>query len=211
MARAGCCCKRSCVLWIALLRRSVRASAFRRGEGTCACGQGEGGGANRAVLRPPARCPSFALGAARAGGGRPGKERSGAGFAQIEAPTAAELPRFPPGKAALQEGCGERSRGAGPAARGGAGGQRGAGRPCPSPSPAAVRAGPAQPGLRRSAPGAGGERGRRARGALPSYSAANPAAPAAARLPSGAGRRPERGARHGAAGAERRGGAGPGG
>lgn len=35
--------------------------------------------------------------------------------------------------------------------------------------------------------------------------------PAAARLPSGAGRRPERGARHGAAGAGRRGGAGPGG
>lgn len=76
MARAGCCCKRSCVLWIALLRRSVRASAFRRGEGTCACGQGEGGGANRAVLRPPARCPSFALGAARAGGD--GRGRSAA-------------------------------------------------------------------------------------------------------------------------------------
>ena len=151
--------------------------------------------------------PVLRAGSSEGGGGRPGKERSGAGFAQIEAPTAAELPRFPPGKAALQEGCGERSRGAGPAARGGAGGQRGAGRPCPSPSPAAVRAGPAQPGLRRSAPGAGGERGRRARGALPSYSAANPAAPAAARLPSGAGRRPERGARHGAAGAERRGGA----
>lgn len=62
--------------------------------------------------------PVLRAGSSEGGGGRPGKERSGAGFAQIEAPRAAELPRLPPGKAALQEGCGERSRGAGAVGQG---------------------------------------------------------------------------------------------
>lgn len=90
------------------------------------------------------------------------------------------------------------------ARRGGRAARGGAAVPEPIPGGRSGRAGSARAPAERS-------RGRRARGALPSYSAANPAAPAAARLPSGAGRRPERGARHGAAGAERRGGAGPGG
>lgn len=210
MARAGCCCKRSCVLWIALLRRSVRASAFRRGKGTCACGQGEGGGANRAVLRPPARCPSFALGAARAGGDGRGRSAAVRALHRSRLREPRSCRGSPPAKrrsrrAAVSGAVGREPWGrARCARRGGRAARGGAAVPEPIPGGRSGRAGSARAPAERS-------RGRRARGALPSYSAANPAAPAAARLPSGAGRRPERGARHGAAGAERRGGAGPGG
>lgn len=98
--------------------------------------------------------PVLRAGSSEGGGGRPGKERSGAGFAQIEAPTAAELPRFPPGKAALQEGCGERSRGAGAV---GQGPLRAEGREGSAGRGGRARAHPRRPfGQGRLSPGSGG-------------------------------------------------------
>lgn len=98
--------------------------------------------------------PVLRAGSSEGGGGRQGKERSGAGFAQIEAPRAAELPRFPPGKAALQEGCGERSRGAGAV---GQGPLRAEGREGSAGRGGRARAHPRRPfGQGRLSPGSGG-------------------------------------------------------
>lgn len=98
--------------------------------------------------------PVLRAGSSEGGGGRPGKERSGAGFAQIEAPRAAELPRFPPGKPALQEGCGERSRGAGAV---GQGPLRAEGREGSAGRGGRARAHPRRPfGQGRLSPGSGG-------------------------------------------------------